>query len=152
MRRRSNKSRGRKATELSLKKVRSAITNGSCLFTNIDGRSAPMRRFRDVIAAHEADLGGRDHPSEGQRAIVRRAALLQLSLEALEQKFASRPDGNATCAELETYQRASGALRRLIESLGLNVGRKPRTVSSNDHLGRLIDGVVKESRRARMSP
>jgi hypothetical protein len=30
-----------------------------------------MRRFRDLIVAHEADLGGRDILSAGQSAIVR---------------------------------------------------------------------------------
>ena len=101
---------------------KSAITNGSALLHDVDGRSATMRRLRDIIHAHTADLGGADTLSEGQRAILRRAALLQLQLEMMEQKFAQREDNSATGKEIETYQRASGALRRLLESLRLARG------------------------------
>ena len=78
--------------------------------------------------------------SEEQRAILRRAALLQLQLEMMEQKFAQREDNSATGKEIETYQRASGALRRLLESLGLHESRKARAINTFD-MDRLIDAV-----------
>jgi hypothetical protein len=98
-----------------------------------------MRRFRDIIANHTADLGGADLLSEGQASILRRAALLQLQLEMMEQKFALREDGCASGKEMETYQRTSNTLRRLLESLGLHEGRKQRAIKLD--MDRLIDAV-----------
>jgi hypothetical protein len=108
---------------------RSSITTGSVLLHEVDGRSGWMRRYRDIILAHEPDLGGADILSEGQRAIIRRAALLQRQLELLDQKFAVRDDGSASAEELLVYQRVSGALRRLLETLGLHTGRKARDIT-----------------------
>jgi hypothetical protein len=47
----------------------------------------------------------------------------------LESKFAAN-EGEATPAQLETYQRCSNSLRRLCESLGVNKGRTPRPTMS----------------------
>jgi hypothetical protein len=41
-----------------------------------DGRSVTARRFRDLDEDIRADLGGQAHLSEGQRQLVRRAAML----------------------------------------------------------------------------
>ena len=121
----------RKHIELTQSKVRSALTNGSELLRDVDHRSAYMRRLRDLLRAHEADLGGADLLSEGQRAIIRRATLLTVQCEMLEQKFAEH-DGAASSADLETYQRCSNSLRRLLESLGLHQGRKAREINPLD--------------------
>jgi hypothetical protein len=129
MKRPRNKRAGRKRLTPSLACFTSAITNGTRLIDDVDGRSATMRRFRDIIHAHQADLGGEAELSEGQKALLRRAALLQLQLEMQEQKFALRDDGAATNTEIEVYQRSCGALRRLLESLGLNDGRRPRVIA-----------------------
>jgi hypothetical protein len=126
----------RKKLVLTQKKVRSVLTNGNALLRDIDHRTAYMRRLRDLLLAHEADLGGRDILSEGQRAIIRRATLLTVQCEMLEGKFA-QADGSASNADLETYQRCCNTLRRLIESLGLNEGRKPRDVNTIDDQARL---------------
>ena len=93
--RKPRKQARRKRLDLTLSRVRSAITNGSQVLNEVDHRSATMRRFRDIIHAHQADLGGEPVLSEGQKAIIRRAALLQLQLEMMEQKFALRDDGSA---------------------------------------------------------
>jgi hypothetical protein len=136
-----NKLTSHKRLAPSLACFKSAITNGSALLHEVDGRSATMRRLRDIIYAHTADLGGTDTLSEGQRAILRRAALLQVQLEMMEQKFAQREDNSATGKEIEVYQRASGALRRLLESLGLHEGRQPRDATNTFDMNRLIDAV-----------
>jgi hypothetical protein len=117
--------RARKSFTPSAACFRSALTNGSAVLVGVDARSAWARRFRDVIAGHESDLGGRELLSEGQKAIVRRVALLQCWLEVEESKIAAA-DGAASEKLIDTYQRTSGALRRLLESLGLNEGRKAR--------------------------
>jgi hypothetical protein len=126
-----------------LKQVRSSITNGSDLLHDLDHRSAWARRLRDLIIAHEQDLGGRDILSEGQIGMVRRCAMMQLQLELMEQRFADN-DGNASSQQLNEYQRVSNSLRRIVESLGLNTGRKARVVTSLGDI--LSDGHRNEAR------
>ena len=118
----------RKRTDLSLATVRSALSNGSSILQGVDHRGAWVRRFRDLIYIHEADLGGEDGLSGGQRSIIRRAAMLELQLEMMESKFADN-DGVASAKQLDAYQRASGAMRRLLESLDLHNGRHARDVT-----------------------
>jgi hypothetical protein len=128
--------RKRKHSALTQSRLRSAITNGNHLFLkNIDGRTRWMRRIKDLLHGYEeSDCGGSDTLSEGQRAIIRRAVMLQVQCEFLEHKFAQN-DGIATRPDLETYQRASNSLRRLIESLQLHTGRKAREVNPHDDVG-----------------
>ena len=139
---------GNKPLRPSLACFRSSITNGSALLHDVDGRSATMRRLRDIVLAHISDLGGPAQLSEGQTALLRRAALLQLQTEMLESKFAAN-EGAASRDELETYQRIANTLRRLLESLGLHLGRKSRDVTCPPGLtiDNLIDGVLKPSAR-----
>lgn len=85
-----------------------------------------MRRLRDLVVAHESDLGGEELISEGERRLVRRAAMLTLQLELMDQRWAAN-DGAATSQELEVYQLTTGALRRVLESVGLK--RRPRDVT-----------------------
>jgi uncharacterized small protein (DUF1192 family) len=106
---------------------RSRITNGSLLPSSSDGRSAWVRRCKDVISMHIADLGGEDATSSAERSIVRRIAVLTTELEMLEAKFAAA--GQAEAAALDLYQRTSGNLRRLLEAIGLQrrmIDRTPR--------------------------
>ena len=100
------------------KRGRSRITNGSALLPDIvDGRSPWVRRCKDIIAAHIADLGGVDGTSEAERSIIRRVAVLTIELEMLEARFALA--GHAAPADLDLYQRTAGNLRRLLEAVGL---------------------------------
>jgi hypothetical protein len=112
---------------VSVSRVRSAISNGSTLFPEIDHRSAWMRRLRDLINDHVSDLGGEDMISSSEMILVRRASMLTLQLEMMESRWASERDGVAGPKSLELYQRATGALRRTLESLGLR--RRPRDVT-----------------------
>jgi hypothetical protein len=118
----------RKRSALTASKLRSAITNGHAVLADTDHRTAWMRRVRDLLHAHAADLGGDDTMSEGQRAIMRRAVMLQVQCEMLEQKFAAN-GGSASAKDLDLYNRASANLKRLLESLGLHHGRKPRDIT-----------------------
>lgn len=125
----NNSSSVRKPRDLNPSRLRSALTNGSRLvLADIDERSPWCRRLRDLLRAYAADLGGDDHLSEGQRAIIKRAAMLTLQLEMLESRFVEN-EGAATVKQLAEYQRASSSLRRLIESLGLHTGRRTRDVT-----------------------
>ncbi len=104
---------------------RSRVTNGSALLPGVDGRSAWIRRCKDVITEHLADMGGSDNTSAAERSIVRRAAVLTTELEMLEARFAQA--GEATAVDLDLYIRASGNLRRLLEAVGLH--RRARDVT-----------------------
>jgi hypothetical protein len=112
-------------------KVRSAITNGRYLFADIDHRTKAMRRLRDLLRAYEQDLGGRDILSQGQLALVRRGSMLCLQLELMEASWSAN-GVQASRDQLECYQRVTNSMRRVIESLGLNDGRKQRDVSTID--------------------
>jgi hypothetical protein len=114
---------------LTKSKLRSAITNGTAVLKDVDHRTAGMRRIRDLLAAYESDLGGFDHLSEGQHAILRRAVMLQTQLEMLEKDWATNEDGHATPHQLELYQRVSSTLRRQIEALGLHKGRIAKDIT-----------------------
>ena len=128
---------GRYKRDLTLSKLRSAVTNGSELLLGCDHRSARMRRLRDLISAHVADLGGRDLLSQAEFCIVRRCALLTLELELLETRFEMN-DG-AKSAELETYQRVASSLRRMLELLGLQ--RRQRDVGPD------LGGILRQGHR-----
>jgi hypothetical protein len=111
---------------------KSRITNGSTLLPGIDGRSAWVRRAKDIIAAHLSDMGGEDNTSAAERSIIRRASVLTVELERLEAKFALA--GEANTADLDVYARMAGNLRRLLEAVGLQ--RRPRDVGPT--LGELM--------------
>jgi len=109
-------------------KGRSRITNGAVL-PDVDGRSTWVRRLRDLIALHVADLGGQDAVSAAELSIVRRAATLTVELERLEAKFATA--GQAEAGELALYTTTSNTLKRLLEAVGLR--RRARDVTPDLH-------------------
>lgn len=104
------------------KRIRSAVTNGERTFVIGDGNSPWARRQRDLLALHIADLGAEERLSENQLSLCRRAATLETELEMLEGQL-SLGKG----ADLDLYNRLSGNLRRILESLGLE--RKAQDVT-----------------------
>ena len=104
---------------------RSRVTNGSALLPSVDGRSAWVRRRKDLISEHLVDLGGEDNASAAERSLIRRACVLTVELEQLEVKFAT--SGPASAEALDLYQRTSGGLRRLLETVGIR--RRARDIS-----------------------
>jgi hypothetical protein len=105
---------------------KSRISNGSELLPGIDHRSLWVRRCRELIEMHVADLAGEENTSTAERSIVRRAAVLTVELEQLEKKFALA--GQATTEDLDLYQRTANSLRRLLEAVGLQ--RRARDVTA----------------------
>jgi hypothetical protein len=87
---------------------KSRITNGSGFLPGIDGRSAWVRRARDLVAEHISDLGGLDGVSAAERSITRRVAVLTVELEHLEARFATV--GHASPDDLDLYQRTAKSL------------------------------------------
>lgn len=111
------------ASDRSKSRQRSRVTNGSALLPGVDGRSAWVRRCKDIIEAHLSDLGGEDNTSVAERSLVRRAAVISTELEMMEARFAAA--GHADPGELDLYQRTAGNLRRLLEAIGLQRRAKP---------------------------
>jgi hypothetical protein len=109
---------------------RSAVTNGRRLFVEGDGRSPWSRRFYDLISAHVADMGGRTNLSEAQLALIKRAATLEVELEAMEGKLSQ-----GETIDLDVFGRATGNLRRVWDSLGLR--REPRDITDEGELYRV---------------
>jgi hypothetical protein len=105
------------------------------MLEGIDHRTKWMRRYKDLIAAHHSDLGD-DHMngllSEGQKGLIRRCAMLEIQLSMYDARFAAA-DGAASAADLDAYGRAASHLRRILESLSLHTGRKPRDVNTLEH-------------------
>ena len=122
----------RKQSQLSLRRTRSAVTNGKHLLADVDARSSWMRRLRDLIDAHTADLGG-DLCSEAEQRLIRRAALLTIQCEMYDKKFALN-DGEASQTDIETYQRLTNTLRRCLETLGLERRSRDVTPSLAEYL------------------
>jgi hypothetical protein len=91
----------------------------------VDGRSAWVRRCKELIADHIRDLGGADNASAAERSIIRRACVLTVELERMEKAFALA--GQASADDLEIYARVAGNLRRLLEAVGLQ--RRARNVT-----------------------
>jgi hypothetical protein len=109
---------------------RSATTNGNRQFAQGgDGRGAWVRRWRDLTDLHVGDLGGRDTLSEGQLSLCRKASTLEVSLEQIE---ACMSEGKDTPEQLDLYNRLSGNLRRILETIGLK--RVAKTVSPMERL------------------
>ena len=111
--------KSRKPTDLTLRKVRSSITNGSTLFGgDVDERLPYARRYRDLMGLYLGGLGGPDQVSEAERAIIRRAVTLTVQCEIMEARFA-REEGDVGKSALDLYGRTANSLRRLLEATGI---------------------------------
>ena len=85
-----------------------------------------MRRLRDIVHEHVADLGGEENISHSERVLLNRASMLVLQLEMIEALFAKN-GGMASPRQLDRYQRVTNTLRRTLETLG--VQRRSRDIT-----------------------
>jgi hypothetical protein len=115
------------------KKARSAVSNGTKLLM-ADGRSPWARRFRDICADHCADLGGFENLSAAEIAIIKRAATLQVELEAQEARLASGEAPNGF--SLVEFAQVANGLRRLLETVGIKRVARDVTPNLNDLVAR----------------
>jgi hypothetical protein len=86
-----------------------------------DGRSATARRFKDLVEDIAADLGGKDHLSEAQRQLIRRAAMLSAESERME-ALAARGEAEF---DIDLYGMICDRLGRLFGRLGLERVARP---------------------------
>jgi hypothetical protein len=66
------------------KNARARISNHRDLLPDLDGRSAGARRYRDLVSAYAADMGGLDVISEIKIGLMRRLAAASVLAEQLE--------------------------------------------------------------------
>lgn len=117
-------------------KAKSRVTNGGTLYLDpdIDGRSGPARRFRDIITQLGRDLdphGGYDSLSVAKQQIVRRVGALAVRCELME---AEMMKGNAF--DVSAYNGASNTMRRLLQTIGLHNRASDTTPSLEDVIAR----------------
>ena len=96
------------------------MANGSALLApEGDARGWWARRFGEVVSLRLDDLGDAATLSESQVSLSKRAAALEVSLEADEAAMSRGDDVN-----LKTYAEVAGQLTRILVALGLK--RVPR--------------------------
>jgi hypothetical protein len=107
------------------KQARTPIANGRKLIM-ADARSLWAKRYQEICAAHCADLGGFENLSQAELAILKRAATIEVELEAQETRLAN---GECKGFDLATFAQVSNGLRRLLETVGIR--RVARDVTPN---------------------
>jgi hypothetical protein len=106
---------------LGARRRRSKVTNGTQVFIHGDGSSPWARRWRDLCELHVHDIEprGPEHLTEAQRSLIKRASTIEVELEQIEGELSmGKP------SKLSTYAAASGHLKRILETLGIQ--RVPR--------------------------
>ena len=120
--------------------TRSAVSNRSRLLQNVDGRSSSARRFRDLVAAFEAEIGGT--LTEVERGLVRQAAALTIRAEQLQADIV-----NGKPVDSDALIRISSTAKRILGAIGEKAAkRKPAVPSLHDHVAR------RAAERANSSP
>jgi hypothetical protein len=101
--------------------ARARVTNGKEILPGIDGRSPTARRYRDVLAAVVADMGGEDHCSEARLSLIRRFSAACCMAEQLEARLV-----NGEAIDIAEHSLLSSTLVRLAQRIGIN--RVPKNV------------------------
>src|SRR6266536_1155098 len=80
----------------------------------IDGRTAPAKRRRALVAAYEAQIGRALSPAT--RSLIARTVAIEITLEAMEaDQIAGKP------IDVDQHARLAGSLARLFDRLGLTI-------------------------------
>lgn len=96
------------------KTARSRVTNHADLLPDLDGRSSAARRFRDLVSAFVADMGGLDNCSEIKLGLLRRLAATTVQAELLEARMV-----NGEAVDIQTLCTLASTTVRLSTRLGL---------------------------------
>ena len=104
------------------KRKSSAVSSGRRMFVHGDASSAWSRRYRDIVAGHVSDLGGRAMLSEAEISLIKRVSTLELECEQAEGRLSMGQE-----IDLDLYQRMLNSLRRALETLGIE--RRAKTVT-----------------------
>jgi hypothetical protein len=96
---------------------RSAVTNGSKLLVGIDMRSPTARRYRDLVTAFKAEIGG--DLSEPEMAMVKTAASLSLSAELMQADIVNGKPSNT-----DDLIRLASEIRRILDAIAGKAGKR----------------------------
>ena len=124
-----NTTRRQPAASVRKPTVRSRVTNGADILAGIDQRSAVARRYRDLVAAAAADMGGVDRCSEARLQLIRRFAALSVQAEAMEAQLANGAD-----IDITEYSQLTSTLVRVVTRLGINRIARNVTPALRDYL------------------
>ena len=108
-------------------RARSAVTNHKDLLPGLDGRSATARRFRDLVNAFVADMGGLDRCSEIKLGLLRRLAAATVQAELLEARMV-----NGEEIDISQLCTLASTTVRLSQRLGLERKQRDVTPSLSD--------------------
>ena len=110
---------------------RSAVTNGSKLLVGIDMRSPTARRYRDLVQAYSAEIGG--DLSQSEMAMVKQAAALAIQAELMQADIV-----NGKLVNSDDLIRLSSEVRRILDGLGEKAGKRKPAAAPNmhDHVAR----------------
>jgi hypothetical protein len=132
-------------------KLRSAISNANSdatdgrrtkLLPMTDGRSATAKRFKDLYLDISQDLGGLDQLSEGQKQLIRRAAMLSAECERLE-ALSARGEAEFN---IDTYGMLCDRLGRLFQRIGLERRSKDVTPTLKSYLEAKTEDAAEDGR------
>jgi len=108
---------------------RSAVSNGNKLMHGVDGRSAWLRRRKDLVRDHTADYGC--DLSVAQQALLERQAAELIACEQIEARMSS---GEATSEDVDQHARLTGNIRRNYEVLGIERSARDVTPDLRSYL------------------
>jgi hypothetical protein len=101
---------------------RSAVTNGAKLLVGIDMRSPTARRYRDLVQAYKAEIGG--DLSQAEMAMIKTAAGLSVQAELMQADIV-----NGKTVNSDDLIRLSSEVRRILDAIAAKAGkRKPEAV------------------------
>jgi hypothetical protein len=92
---------------------------------DLDHRTAAAKRARDLVAGLEADAGGAEQLSTGQRELCKRAALAGAILEDVEVSWIQ-----GQRIDVGDYALLANSQRRLLATIGIE--RQPRLIEDDD--------------------
>lgn len=109
----------RPALALAKPEASTRVGNGSALLAGIDGRTTGARRYREILTVLKAELEielfkWKEHVSEQQMLLLRRAALLTMWCEDTEARMVNGGD-----IDISAFTAATNSLRRLLNDAGL---------------------------------
>ena len=105
------------------------MTNHAGLLPGLDGRSATARRFRDLVNAVVADMGGLDRCSEIKIGLLRRFAAATVQAELLEARMV-----NGEQIDIGQLCTLASTAVRIASRLGLERRTKPVLPTVKDYL------------------
>jgi hypothetical protein len=122
---------------------RTKISNGSAVIAGVRQSVGYVRRFKELLADYSEDM---PQATTADRALIKRAAIIEIELERLETRFASA--GAASQRNLDLYVRMTGNLRRVLQALGLQRHEPKKQTFGSSPLGQILREGIERQRES----